>query len=162
MRYIANSGKEYFIREAVSEEWDTAMELAFRVFLKYESKEYGKKGTEQFADFVTSPRLKEMFEAGSYKLLVAVCEEKIVGIISRRSGNHISLLFVDTAFQKMGIGSSLVKELAIDTRNNSTYGRMTVNAAPYATEFYHSIGFQDMGKMTEADGMIYTPMEIKI
>ena len=35
MRYIANGGKEYFIREAVSEEWDTAMELAFRVFLKY-------------------------------------------------------------------------------------------------------------------------------
>ncbi len=52
------------IRPAKPEEWDNAMELAFRVFLKYESKDYGKEGTQAFAEFVTDPMLKKAVDSG--------------------------------------------------------------------------------------------------
>ena len=50
--------EDIVIRPARADKWDEAMELAFRVFLKYESRDYGREGTEAFAEFVTDPMLK--------------------------------------------------------------------------------------------------------
>ena len=36
---------------------------------------------------------------------------------------------------------------------------ITVNAAPYAVEFYHKVGFYDTDKEESNDGIRYTPME---
>ena len=49
------------IRKATAEDWDGAMELAFRVFLKYEAEEYGAEGLRNFAQFITDEDLKKMF-----------------------------------------------------------------------------------------------------
>lgn len=147
------------IRKAEVSEWDYAMELAFRVFLKYEAMEYGEEGTRSFAEFVTDEFLKKMFLMGEYLLFVAVADERIVGLISLRSGNHISLLFVDEAYHRKGIGSALVKYLQEYMLQNTRYERITVNASPYGVPFYHQLGFHDTGKETTKEGIIYTPME---
>ena len=36
---------------------------------------------------------------------------------------------------------------------------MTVNAAPYAVEFYHKLQFVDVAPQLSAEGITYTPME---
>ncbi len=161
MLRLTKDGCEYEIREAQASEWDHAMNLAFKVFLKYEAPEYGKQGTDEFARFVTDPMLKKMFLAGNYKLFVAVSEDGIIGIISLRGGNHISLLFVEPGYHMKGIGSALI-EYAVDyLSKESLYSSMTVNSSPYATEFYHTLGFEDTGVQMRADGIIYTPMRIE-
>lgn len=147
------------IRKAEVSEWDYAMELAFKVFLKYEAMEYGEKGIRSFAEFVTDEFLKKMFLMGEYLLFVAMADEKIVGLISLRSGNHISLLFVDEEYHRRGIGSALVKHLQEYMLQNTRYERITVNASPYGVPFYHQLGFHDTGKETTKEGIIYTPME---
>ena len=38
--------------------------------------------------------------------------------------------------------------------------RLTVNASPYAVEFYHKKGFKDLQGETVADGIRFTPMEL--
>jgi len=147
------------IRRATVEDWDDAMELAFRVFLKYEAEEYGEEGIKNFAQFITDEDLKKMFLQGKYLLFVAVINDKLVGLISLRSGNHISLLFVDEKYHRKGIGTRLVKHLQEYMLQNTVQHKLTVFASPYGVPFYHKTGFTDTGKETHKDGIIYTPME---
>ncbi len=147
------------IRKATAGDWEEAMELAFRVFLKYEAEEYGPEGIKNFAQFVTDEDLKKMFLMGEYLLFVATTDDKLVGLISLRSGNHISLLFVDENYHRKGIGTRLVKHLQEYMLQNTTQQKLTVFASPYGVPFYHKTGFKDIGKETRKDGIIYTPME---
>lgn len=147
------------IRKATVEDWDDAMELAFRVFLKFQAEEYGTEGIKNFAEFVTDEALKKMFIIGEYLLFVALMGDKQVGLISLRSGNHISLLFVDENYHRNGIGTQLVKYLQNYMLQNTKQQKLTVFASPYGVPFYHKVGFVDIGKETRKDGIIYTPME---
>lgn len=151
--------KQIQIRKAEPADWDGAMELAFRVFLKYEAMEYGPEGIKNFAQFVTDEDLKKMFLIGEYLLFVAKEEDKLVGLISLRSGNHISLLFVAEEYHRRGIGTRLVRHLQEYMLQNTRYEKLTVFASPYGVPFYHKIGFADIGKETRRGGIIYTPME---
>ena len=38
--------------------------------------------------------------------------------------------------------------------------KVTVNASPYAVGFYHKLGFTDMEKEKEEDGVRFTPMSL--
>ncbi len=147
------------IRKATAADWDEAMELAFRVFLKFQAEEYGPEGIKNFAKFLTDEDLKKMFAIGEYLLFVALVGDKQVGLISLRSGNHISLLFVDEKYHRKGIGTQLVKYLQNYMLRNTGQQKLTVFASPYGVPFYHKTGFVDIGKETRKDGIIYTPME---
>lgn len=149
----------YQIRFARIEDWEEAMGLAWKTFLEFEAEEYGPIGVRNFEDFITDNALKRMFVMGKYQMIVAYVSDKMVGMITLRNEMHISLLFVDKQFHKMGIGRALIKSMADYVRCEIGKERITVNASPYGTEFYHSVGFTDLGPMTQKDGIIYTPME---
>ena len=100
-----------------------------------------------------------MFLIGEYLLFVAVEGDNIVGLISLRSGNHISLLFVAEEYHRRGIGTLLVKHLQEHMLQNTKYEKLTVFASPYGVPFYQRIGFIDTGEETRKEGIIYTPME---
>jgi len=153
-------GTVYSIAPCSREQWDDAMELAFRVFLKFESKEYGKEGTDKFAEFLTSPSIEKLFKAGKYIVFVAKKEEKIIAVSSLRSGNHLSLLFVDEKYHRQGIAMQLIKTIQDYLLKNTDYQTLTVNASPYGIPFYESAGFKATGEETILDGIIYTPMEM--
>lgn len=158
-RTIEN-GKCFFqIRKAEPAEWESAMELAFKVFLKFEAQDYGPEGIKSFADFVSDERLKKMFLQGEYLLFVAMEKEKMIGLISLRSGNHISLLFVEPEYHRRGVGSALIRYMQSHLLTHTRQQKMTVNASPYGVPFYHKVGFADTGCETTKDGIIYTPME---
>lgn len=147
------------IRKAEPAEWETAMELAFKVFLKFEAQDYGPEGIKSFADFVSDERLKNMFLQGEYLLFVAMEKERMIGLISLRSGNHISLLFVDPEYHRRGVGSALIRYMQSYLLTTTRQQKMTVNASPYGVPFYHKVGFVDTGGETTKEGIIYTPME---
>ena len=44
-------------------------------------------------------------------------------------------------------------------RDNTAFKKITVNAAPYAYGFYHTLGFRDTDGQSVKDGIVYTPME---
>ena len=157
MESIDNS--KITIRPAKPEEWDNAMELAFRVFLKYESKDYGKEGTQAFAEFVTDPMLKKAFDSGYYVVFLAFIDNELVGMIGIRNGNHISLLFVEGVHHNQGIGRKLIDKAASYLKSNTEFSKMTVNSAPVAKDFYHKLGFKNCGELERKDGILYIPME---
>jgi ribosomal protein S18 acetylase RimI-like enzyme len=149
----------FSIRQAYKEEWTDIMALAWKVFLKYEAPDYTPKGVQSFQEFITNNTIFRMFLAGSYQVMVAVEGEKIVGMIALRDNTHVSLLFVESKYHKMGIGKSLIEYAAHYLLSEIGAEKITVNASPYAVGFYHKIGFRDLGPEDECDGIRYTPME---
>ena len=157
------NGIEYTIEPCGKDRWDEACELAFRVFMKFEAKEYGQKGIDSFAEFLTSPGLEKLFKADRYKVYVAMLEGKIIGIVSLRSGNFLSLLFVDDRYHRQGIGSELLNTVREYLLNETDQTTLTVNASTYAIPFYSKHGFvATADKIYAQDGIIYTPMQMII
>jgi GNAT superfamily N-acetyltransferase len=157
-----NEAPKIIIRPGYQEDWDESMSLAWRTFMKFEAGDYTKEGIESFQNFISDTILHKMFILGEYQLFVACDGKKLVGMVSLRNETHISLLFVDEKYHKRGIGRSLLEYISDYVKNEEGHRLLTVNAAPYATGFYHRIGFVDTGKLQMNDGIYFTPMEMSI
>ncbi len=146
-------------RMAVEKDWEPAMKLAWETFLIFEAQEYSEEGIESFRDFISDQLLKKMFLKGEYQMFVAYDENRLIGFISVRNRCHISLLFVDKAYHRKGIGRALIQKLGEYMITEVGVDYMTVDSAPYATEFYHKLGFWDLAPRQEKKGIIYTSMK---
>ena len=152
-------GTSYQIRSAYRNEWQDAMALAWRTFLRFEADVYTPEGVKNFENFITDFTLHRMFVMGTYQLFIALDGNKVVGMITLRDMTHISLLFVDEEYHRRGIGRALINHLVGYLMTEMGMYRVTVNASPYGVEFYHKMGFHDLGPEEVKDGIIYTPME---
>ena len=150
------------IRPVYRDEWDDAMSLAWRTFMRFDAVDYTKEGIESFQNFITDNILHKMFVMGSYQMFGAYDNKRIVGMISLRNETQISLLFVDAAYHKRGIGKALIEYLSDYVLKEEGFNRIKVNAAPYALGFYHKLGFYDLDVQKTSDGISYTPMERRL
>ncbi|MCI7790357.1 MAG: GNAT family N-acetyltransferase [Lachnospiraceae bacterium] len=150
------------VRPAYRDEWDDAMALAWRTFMRFEANDYATEGIKSFQDFITDTVLHRMFVMGSYQLFCAFDGKKLIGMISLRNETHISLLFVDAQYHKRGIGRALIDYVGKYVLLEEGFRNLTVNAAPYAIGFYHKLGFYDTDTEQTSDGIRYTPMEKKL
>ena len=169
------------ILHGIPDDWEDAMALCWRVFRLCDAKDYPAHGCESFLNFITDQYLKKMFLLGRYRLYVAKDGDTIVGVLGFREKNHISLLFVDTAYQGFGIGRALIAALVsyLEGENRPEYlpdneadrildalyekntePVITVNSAPSAVTFYAAAGFVQTNDKLEKDGIIYVPMEM--
>lgn len=150
------------IRPAYRSEWDDAMALAWRTFMQFEAQDYTPEGVGSFQDFITDTVLYRMFMLGVYQLFGAFDNGRMVGMLSLRAETHISLLFVDGKYHRRGIGRGLIEYVSQYVLTEEGHGSITVNAAPYATGFYHRVGFVDTDVEQACDGIRYTPMKRSI
>ncbi len=102
----------YEVRWAKKEEWKNAMTMTWKTFMAFEGKEYSDEGIRNFFDFITDDDLYKAFLAGTYQMAVALDKNRIIGVASIRSSNHLSLLFVDEEYHRRGIGRSLMEYLS--------------------------------------------------
>ena len=149
----------YQVRPAYRNEWEDAMELTWKTFLQFESKDYSKEGVDSFRNFISDQILYKMFIMGSYQLFGAYENGKIVGVISLRNETHISLLFVEDQYHMRGVGRALMNYLTEYVSKEEGKEYVTVNSSPYAVGFYHKLGFHDTGFEETNDGIRYTPMK---
>ena len=150
------------VRCAYHSDWDGAMNLAWNTFVRFDAPDYSPEGIENFRKFVNDEMLRNMFIAGHYQLFVAVDEGRYVGMLSLRERKHISLLFVDERYHRHGIASALLTYVSRYALTEEGVDKLTVNSSPYAIGFYHKKGFRDLQSETEADGIRYTPMELRL
>ena len=150
----------YKIRMAYQNEWEDAMALAWKTFLEFEADDYAPEGIRSFEDFITDSTLHRMFIMGAYQMFVALDGSRMAGMITVRGNSHISLLFVDKEYHRRGIGRALMEGLCGYLRTELNIRRVTVNAAPFGTGFYHRLGFKDLKPEQMSSGIRYTPMEL--
>lgn len=149
------------IRRIRPEEVETAIALAWEVFLQFEAPEYSPEGVETFRrDVVENHSFLENCRAGVCPLYGAFEENRMIGMIGMRSNRtHINLLFVKREFHRQGIGRSLVHFLIEDQKSgNPSLREVTLNSSPYAIEFYLHLGFEPMAGEQVTSGIRYTPM----
>jgi len=163
LKKTMKDGTEYDIMPCPADRWDDAAELAFRVFMKYEAADYGQKGIDSFAEFLTSPSLVKLFKAGKYIVYTAMIGEDIIGMVSFRSGNFLSLLFVDEKYHRQGIAKELIGVIQDDLLREGKYQTLRVHSSPYGERFYTHMGFKATDEqICGSDGIIYIPMEMYI
>lgn len=149
----------YEVRWAKVEEWEPAMKMIWKTFLKFEASDYTEEGIRNFLDFITDEQLFHSFLQGNYQMMVALDGERIVGVASVRNRNHLSLLFVDEAYHRKGIGKELVERFCGYLKSEAGENCMTLKAAPYAVSFYRRIGFRVVSPEEEVGGIRVTSME---
>lgn len=152
---------DLIIRSLKATEWKSAMQMVWEIFNQYEAPEYTAEGIQSFRDFIEDPKLEKLFLSGQYYTFGAFSGEKLIGIVGIRNENHVSLLFVKSEYHCQGVGRALLK-YAFDYIHDFGIHTFTVNAAPYAVEFYHKIGFKDLNKEVTTDGIRFTPMKIDL
>ena len=150
------------VRCAYHSDWDGAMKLAWDTFVRFDAPDYSQEGIRNFHNFVNDDMLRKMFMAGQYQLFVASEADRYVGMLSLRERSHISLLFVDEEYHRHGVASALIRFVSKYVLTEEGIDRITVNASPYAVGFYHKKGFVDLSGETVADGIRFTPMELRI
>lgn len=138
------------IEEISANDREKALALVFAVFMQYEAPDYSEQGIQTFHDFIHSQELLSMLQFyGAYS------ENELAGVIATRNGgNHIALFFVESRYQRQGIGRKLFEWIL----RNSTGEKITVNSSPYAVEVYKRLGFVPDREEQIADGMRFTPM----
>ena len=159
---IGTTWKQYDVRWAMESEWSPCMVMVWKTFLQFEGRDYSQEGIKNFFDFITDNKLYVSFLKGEYQLMVAVDRGKIIGAGSIRSRNHLSLLFVDGAYHHQGVGSTILRNLCDYLKTEAGEKYMTLQASPYAVDFYRRQGFHALQSEMVISGMRVTPMEKKL
>ncbi|MCR5410248.1 MAG: GNAT family N-acetyltransferase [Lachnospiraceae bacterium] len=147
------------------EEYRSAMALCWRVFDRFESGIVSLQGMESFSRFINDETLYNVFINGGFPVAAAYDGDTMIGVAALRSGPHLSLLFVEEDYQRMGVGTALVDffcEWLFNTRSWLKGDRLTVNASTVGAGFYRRIGFEDTGPKCYKDGINYIPMELQL
>ena len=150
MKGVKHNTITFTIKIIDEKQQSQALDLAWRVFNKFEAPEYNEKGIDSFHQAIKSPEYTSQL-----KIYGAFYREEIVGVLATRNmGSHIALFFVNDRFHRMGIGRQLVERAL----KNCLTNEMTVNSSPYAVKIYRALGFVEVDTEQISDGIRYTPM----
>lgn len=146
------------VRWAKEEEWGPAMRMIWRTFLRFEGRDYTREGIRNFYDFITDDDLYVAFLKGEYQLMVALDGQKVIGAGSIRNRNHLSLLFVEEGYHRMGVGRAILTAVCDYLKQEAGEKYISLKAAPYAVNFYRRLGFRAV-RPEEYSGIRVTEME---
>lgn len=119
---------------------ERASELILSIFWRFNAEQYGND-TSRFTDTVTPERLREFIRSD---VVVGAKDRKgnLCGVICITRENHLELMYVSEAYQRLGIGSALwTFALELATSDLSVPIEITVNSSDYAIPFYEALGF---------------------
>ncbi|MBO6133211.1 MAG: GNAT family N-acetyltransferase [Lachnospiraceae bacterium] len=150
------------LRPLRDEEWVDAISLVWRVFLNNNAEECTKYGMEKFFAFLNDDILYKMYRMGNYRVFACFISNILVGIISARNTNHISLLFIEDEYQHQHIGTALINYLSEYLRKYESQTFITVDASPSALSFYENLGFTVEGHEETRQGIRYIPMRLSL
>ena len=156
---LLREGKGMQICRITPEKLRSALDLVWEVFEEFEVPDYEEMGIQTFRHFIEYSHMVEKVRQGEMKFWGCYLNNYLVGVEALREGQHISLLFVRGRFHHLGIATHLVEiAVAAVEAQDPKIRAVTVNASPYAVEFYRKIGFIKLKEEQQADGIRFTPM----
>jgi GNAT superfamily N-acetyltransferase len=133
-------------------------ELIARIFHAFVAADSSPEGVQEFLKYVQPEPLLERSRVNHF-VLVAVAQDRIVGVIEVRGYQHVSLLFMDQAYQGQGIARELWRRaLSICRKEKPDLAEVSVNSSPYAVPIYEKLGFRPQGLEQTAHGIRFVPM----
>lgn len=147
---------EYEIRLAMNDDIAPALDLAWRMFVKYDSLDYGAVHTERMRVAIKD-RLKDLSIYSQRLMVVALVDGKVVGMLETYGTNRISLLFVDNEYHRKGIATAMMRRIASELKNRG-YDKIVLNSSPYGMPFYENFGFTVVEEEKNAETPWKMPM----
>ncbi len=147
---------EYEIRLAKEDDIPPALDLAWRMFVKYDSLDYGVEHTERMREAIED-RLKNLSIYNQRLMVVTLVDDKVVGMLETYGTNRISLLFVDSKYQRKGIATAMMNRIASELKMRG-YDKIVLNSSPYGLSFYEHFGFTVEAEEKNADTPWKIPM----
>lgn len=151
---------EYEIRFATEADIPSALDLAWRMFVKFDAPDYGVEHTERMRKAIDD-RLKDISIYNQRLMVVALMDGKVVGMIETYGTNRISLLFVDSEYQRKGIATALMSKVASELKMRG-YGEIVLNSSPYGLPFYKRFGFTVVEEEKNPETPWKTPMSYSL
>ena len=148
---------DYEIRLATDVDIPSALDLAWRMFVKYDAPDYGAEHTERMREAIED-RLKDLSIYNQRLLVVALADGKVVGMIETYGTERISLLFVDSEYQRKGIATALMSKVASELKKRG-YDKIVLNSSPHGLSFYKRFGFTVVEEEKNPDTPWKTPMQ---
>lgn len=140
-----------------------ALELVRQVFMNCVSGDFEEKGIRTFEYFIRRENMEECMRSGEMVFFGAYESTRLVGVIAMRSGHHVSLLFVDEAYQRRGVAKRLLRRgAAYCIDQNPMLRHITVNASPVGIPAYKAMGFYPLSEERVEEGMRFMPMRIDL
>ena len=147
---------EYEIRWAMDDDIPLALDLAWRMFIKYDSLDYGVEHTERMRVAIED-RLKNLSIYSQRLMVVTLVDDKVVGMLETYGTNRVSLLFVDSEYQRKGIATAMMRKIANELKMRG-YDKIVLNSSPYGLSFYEHFGFTVEDEEKNAETPWKTPM----
>ena len=136
--------------------------LIKEVYDEFVSGDCTEEGNRLFYDWIAPERIAER-QRNEINLRVATDRDAIVGMIEIRNRNIITLLFVDKAYQRRGIGKMLFREMLAECMHRDpAMTTFYVHASLFSVPVYEKLGFVASGNVTGEFGIRYLPMEMKV
>lgn len=153
--------KCFIYREMIIGQEQLVSDMVWEVFEEFVAPGYAPEGIETFRCFIQVDELKKATESGRFFTICCWDEETLVGSITIRDGNHISLLFVRKDYHQQGIAKKLLFK-AVNKCNEwkADLTEITVNSSPYAVNIYKRLGFKAIGEQITQNGITYIPMKM--
>ena len=148
---------DYEIRLAAAADIAPALDLAWRMFVKYDSPDYGGEHTERMREAIED-RLKDLSIYTQRLLVVALADGRVVGMIETYGTERISLLFVDSEYQRKGIATALMSKVASELKKRGD-DKIVLNSSPHGLSFYKRFGFTVVEEEKNPDTPWKTPMQ---
>lgn len=136
--------------------------LVARSFNEFIAPDFPEEGIDEFFSYANPRALKKRSE-GSHFVLVAEDGDVIAGMIEIREMRHVSMLFVDKAFHRKGIGKELILAALERIESESRPPKkLTVHSSRFAVPFYESLGFVRSGEEKVIHGVVHIPMALAL
>ena len=136
--------------------------LVARSFNEFVAPDFPEEGIEEFFNYA-NPRALIKRSDGNHFVMVAEADDMIAGMIEIREMRHVSMLFVDKAFHRRGIGKELLR-IALESikSNGRPLRKVTVHSSRFAVPFYESLGFIRTEGEKIIHGVIHIPMALNL
>jgi GNAT superfamily N-acetyltransferase len=136
--------------------------LVARSFNEYIAPDFPEEGIEEFFRYA-NPRALRKRSGGSHFVIIAEADGTIAGMIEIREMRHVSMLFVDKAFHRRGVGKELFRAgLDRIKSEGRPPKKVTVHSSRFAVPFYESLGFVRSGEEKIIHGVIHIPMALNL
>jgi GNAT superfamily N-acetyltransferase len=157
------------IRPARDEDLPAVAALLEAGFSKFIAQDYDRTGRIAFRMYAAERAIWSRLRDGALGL-VGCMDERVIAYAEiqgrgrvMKGRDHLSLLFVDAAFQRQGVARQLVGRILATLRALPRPPQLlTVNAAPRAVPAYVRLGFRATGPERMIDGIRAVPMIIAV
>lgn len=154
--------ENYCIKNVDFRDIEEAFELVKDVFMEFDAPDYSQEGVNEFINkIIENKEFINKFKMGEQMMIGAFHNNKIIGVLAISTRNHISLVFVDKKYHRMGIATKLVNEI-VSRLKSKNIDKIKLNSSPYAIQFYEKIGFIATDIEQIKNGIRYVPMELTL